>query len=169
MYTKGGSTMGLARDDQAMNSVDNPFVAVEFDIYSNEYWDPPGEHVGIDINSMKSIANTSWYSNIAIMKGKKNEAWIRYNSSSYNLSVVFTGFRYDVPIRQFLSANVDLSRYLPEWVTFGFSATTGNSSAIHTIYSWDFKSSLETNKTTNPKDPVADTPSPDLVPNQPKS
>ena len=99
------------------------------------------------------------------MKGKKNEAWIRYNSSSYNLSVVFTGFRYDVPIRQFLSANVDLSRYLPECVTFGFSATTGNSSAIHTIYSWDFKSSLETNKTTNPKDPVADTPSLDLVPN----
>uniref|UniRef100_A0A2N9GZV7 Protein kinase domain-containing protein n=1 Tax=Fagus sylvatica TaxID=28930 RepID=A0A2N9GZV7_FAGSY len=170
MYTKGGSTMGLARDDQAMNSVDNPFVAVEFDIYSNEYWDPPGEHVGIDINSMKSIADMSWYGNIAIMEGKKNEAWIRYNSSSYNLSVVFTGFRYGVPIRQFLSANVDLSRYLPEWVTFGFSATTGNSSAIHTIYSWDFKSSLEIdNSTTNPKDPVADTPSPDLVPNQRKN
>ena len=170
MYTKGGSTMGLARDDQAMNSVDNPFVAVEFDIYSNEYWDPPGEHVGIDINSMKSIADTSWYGNIAIMEGKKNEAWIRYNSSSYNLSVVFTGFRYGVPIRQFLSANVDLSRYLPEWVTFGFSASTGLSSAIHTIYSWDFKSSWGIdNNTTNPKDPVADTPSPDLVPNQRKN
>ncbi|GMY38488.1 L-type lectin-domain containing receptor kinase IX.1-like [Fagus crenata] len=170
LKSKGGSTMGLARGDQATNSVDNPFVAVEFDIYSNEYWDPPGEHVGIDINSMKSFANTSWYSNISIMEGKKNEAWIRYNSSSHNLSVVFTGFRNDVPIRQFLSANVDLSRCLPKWVTFGFSATTGNSSAIHTIYSWDFKSSLEIdNNTTNPKDPVADTPSPDLVPNQRKN
>ncbi|GMY38484.1 L-type lectin-domain containing receptor kinase IX.1-like [Fagus crenata] len=169
LNSKGGGTMGLALGNQAMNSVDNPFVAVEFDIYSNE-WDLPVEHVGIDINSMKSIADTSWYSNIAIMKGKKNEAWIRYNSSSYNLSVVFTGFRYDVPIRQFLSANVDLSRYLPEWVTFGFSASTGLSSATHTIYSWNFKSSWGIdNKTTNPKDPVADTPSPDLVPNQRKN
>uniref|UniRef100_A0A2N9GQZ3 Protein kinase domain-containing protein n=1 Tax=Fagus sylvatica TaxID=28930 RepID=A0A2N9GQZ3_FAGSY len=169
LNSKGGGTMGLALGNQAMNSVDNPFVAVEFDIYSNE-WDLPVEHVGIDINSMKSIADTSWYSNIAIMKGKKNEAWIRYNSSSYNLSVVFTGFRYDVPIRQFLSANVDLSRYLPEWVTFGFSASTGLSSATHTIYSWDFKSSWGIdNNTTNPKDPVADTPSPDLVPNQRKN
>ena len=169
LNSKGGSTMGLALGNQVMNSVDNPFVAVEFDIYSNE-WDLPVEHVGIDINSMKSIADTSWYSNIAIMKGKKNEAWIRYNSSSYNLSVVFTGFRYDVPIRQFLSANVDLSRYLPEWVTFGFSASTGLSSATHTIYSWDFKSSWGIdNNTTNPKDPVADTPSPDLVPNQRKN
>ncbi|XP_065638008.1 L-type lectin-domain containing receptor kinase IX.1 [Quercus suber] len=78
--SKGGSTMGLCRGNQALDSVDNPFVAVEFDIYSNEYWDPPGEHV----------------------------------------------------------------------------ASTGNSSAIHTIYSWDFSSSLEIDETTNnPKDPVS--------------
>ena len=74
--------------------VDNPFVAVEFDIYSNNYLDPPGEHVGIDLNSLKSVANISWYSNIAIKEGKRNEAWISYNSSSHNLSVFFTGFRY---------------------------------------------------------------------------
>ncbi|KAL4628917.1 hypothetical protein ACB092_05G271900 [Castanea dentata] len=80
LLTKGGSTMGLSRDDQALYSVDNPFVAVEFDIYSNDYLDPPGEHV----------------------------------------------------------------------------ASTGNSSAIHTIYSWDFSSSLEIDETiTNPKDPVS--------------
>ena len=30
---------------------------------------------------------------VILGKGKKNEAWISYNSSSYNLSVVFTGFR----------------------------------------------------------------------------
>ncbi|KAK7839883.1 l-type lectin-domain containing receptor kinase ix.1 [Quercus suber] len=154
--SKGGSTMGLCRGNQALDSVDNPFVAVEFDIYSNEYWDPPGEHVGIDLNSLKSVANISWFSNIAIKEGKINEAWITYNASSYNLSVVFTGFRGNVSVRQFLSANVDLSLFLPELVTIGFSASTGNSSAIHTIYSWDFSSSLEIDETTNnPKDPVS--------------
>ena len=57
LLTKGGSTMGLSRDDQALDSVDNPIVAVELDIYSNDYLDPPGEHVGIDLNSLKSVAN----------------------------------------------------------------------------------------------------------------
>ncbi|KAM3701818.1 hypothetical protein ACJW31_05G204000 [Castanea mollissima] len=156
LLSKGGSTMGLSRDDQALDSVDNPFVAVEFDIFSNYFLDPPGEHVGIDLNSLKSVANISWFSNIAIKEGKINEAWITYNSSSYNLSVVFTGFRGKVPVRQFLSANVDLSLFLPELVTIGFSASTGYSSAIHTIHSWDFSSSLEIDETiTNPKDPVS--------------
>ena len=40
--TKGGS-LGLTLDNQRLNSTDNPFVAVEFDIYKNPY-DPPGEH-----------------------------------------------------------------------------------------------------------------------------
>ncbi|KAF3951604.1 hypothetical protein CMV_022771 [Castanea mollissima] len=166
--TKGGSTIGLTRGDQALDSKDNPFVAVEYDIYSNAYLDPPGEHVGIDLNSLKSVANISWYSNIAIKEGKRYEAWISYNSSSHNLSVFFTGFRNNVPIRQFLSTNVDLSHFLPELVTFGLSASTGNSSAIHTIYSWDFSSSLEIDDNiTITKDPVS---SPNIpAPNQRKN
>ena len=41
-------------------------------------------------------------------------------------------------------------------VTFGFSASTGNSSAIHTIYLWDFSSSLEIDDNiTITKDPVS--------------
>uniref|UniRef100_A0A2N9HBV7 Protein kinase domain-containing protein n=1 Tax=Fagus sylvatica TaxID=28930 RepID=A0A2N9HBV7_FAGSY len=145
-----GSALGLATDDQVLNSTDNPFVAVEFDIFNNT-WDPTTEHVGIDINSMKSVATVSWLSNIAIREGKRNEAWISYNSSSHNLSVIFTGFSNNI-VMQSLSENVDLSHLLPEWVTFGFSATTGNACAIHTIYSWDF-SSLEIDAS-NPINPA---------------
>ena len=57
-----------------LKPTDNPFVVVEFDTFSNYEWDPPGEHVGIDINDIKSVANVSWLSNIAILKGKINEA-----------------------------------------------------------------------------------------------
>ena len=135
------------------------------------YLDPPGEHVGIesiDLNSLKSVATISWYIYIAIKEGKRNEAWISYNSCSHNLSVFFSGFRYNVPIRQFLSTNVDLSYILPELVTFGLSASTGNSSAIHTIYSWDFSSNLEIDdNVTITKDLVS---SPDIpAPNQRKN
>ena len=60
-----------------------------------------------------------------------------------------------------------MSHFLPELVTFGFSASTGNSSAIHTIYSWDFSSSLEIDDNiTITKDPVS---SPNIpAPNQRK-
>ena len=43
---KGGA-MGLTSLDQVLNTSNNRFVTVEFDIFTNE-WDPPGEHVGID-------------------------------------------------------------------------------------------------------------------------
>ncbi|WJX52438.1 hypothetical protein P8452_38553 [Trifolium repens] len=159
--TKGRS-MGLTLDDQAMNSTEtNPFVAVEFDIYKNP-WDPPHEHAGIDINSMISVANVTWLADIK--EGKLNEAWVSYNASSLNLSVVFTGFDNvtSTTVHQHLSSIVDLRLYLPEFVTIGFSAATGNATAIHTLNSWDFSSNLEAeqdNNKINTQEPLARSPS----------
>ncbi|KAG8368538.1 hypothetical protein BUALT_Bualt15G0056000 [Buddleja alternifolia] len=150
--TKGGS-MGLTPDDEALNSTNNPFVAVEFDIYSNK-WDPWGEHVGIDISSMRSVANVSWRSASSIMEGRRHEARINYDSGSRNLSLEFTAYINDTSILgndtrfwQSLSYIVDLREHLPELVTIGFSAATGNATALHSIYSWSFSSSLEINDT----------------------
>ncbi|KAE8008291.1 hypothetical protein FH972_004813 [Carpinus fangiana] len=141
-----GGAMGLTNDHEPLNSTNNPFVAVEFDIFSNSPngWDPPGEHVGIDINSMLSKATKSWNgSRTLIMEGKINEARISYNSTSHNLSVLFTGLENNATVWQSLSYNLDLRVHLPEYVTFGFSAATGSSSAIYKIHTWDFRSSLE--------------------------
>jgi len=140
-----GGNIGLSKQGEAtVNSTTNTFVAVEFDFYSNE-WDPSGEHVGIDINSMISVANVSWLgANISIMEKKKNEAWISYNSSSHNLSVLFTGLRNNTTVWQSLSYIIDLRDHLPEWVTFGFSATTGGRLYVtQNLLTWDFNSTLE--------------------------
>lgn len=48
------------------------------------------KRVGIDINSVISVANVSWNNNIT--EGKVTNAWIRYDSSTKKLSVVCTGF-----------------------------------------------------------------------------
>ncbi|KAL7206123.1 hypothetical protein ACSBR2_018934 [Camellia fascicularis] len=104
-------------------------------------WDPVHDHVGIDINSMKSVANVTWLSNV--QDGEQNEAWISYDSSSKNLSVVFTGFSGNDTVLQGLSQIVDLRDYLPETVIFGFSAATGNASATQSIQSWNFSSTLQ--------------------------
>ncbi|KAJ0008250.1 hypothetical protein Pint_29947 [Pistacia integerrima] len=139
--TTGGS-FGLANDDERLISTSYPFFAVEFDIYQNPY-DPPSsrEHVGIDINSLQSAKTVAWWSDV--MGGRRNEAWINYNSSTKNLSVEFTGFRNGTIVKQHLDIKVDLRVCLPEFVTFGFSGATGNATATHTINSWEFSSSLE--------------------------
>ncbi|XP_044488401.1 L-type lectin-domain containing receptor kinase IX.1-like [Mangifera indica] len=145
--TRGGS-FGLANDDERLNSTSNPFVAVEFDIYENHY-DPPGvpEHVGIDIDSLQSLKTVAWWTDVK--GGRRNEAWINYNSSTKNLTVEFTGFRNGTVVKQYLDYKVDLRLYLPEFVTFGFSGATGNATATHTINSWEFRSSLEDRDSTN--------------------
>jgi hypothetical protein len=127
-----GGNMGLARLNQSLNTTDNHFLAVEFDIFSNKGWDPPGVHAGIDINSMESVANVPWLgANISIIEGRTNEARINYNSSSHNLSVLFTATLINnaSTVWQSLFYNIDLRDHLPEWVTFGFSAATGSATA----------------------------------------
>ncbi|KAJ6754932.1 hypothetical protein OIU79_027528 [Salix purpurea] len=149
-----GGSLGLLRSNQPLNKTDNQFVAVEFDIFQNDF-DPPREHVGIDINSLKSENNITWECDIR--GGKTTEAWINYSSSTNNLSVSFTGYINNTMEMQFLSYIVNLRDILPERVSFGFSASTGASYAIHTLRSWDFSSSLEiVGNVTNPASPPND-------------
>ncbi|KAG6571879.1 L-type lectin-domain containing receptor kinase IX.1, partial [Cucurbita argyrosperma subsp. sororia] len=137
-----GSGLGIGYDPELSNATAT-FFAVEFDIYSNLF-DPPEklEHVGIDISSMRSIAYSIWKCDIK--GGKKNHAWIKYDSVNHNLSVTFTGFDLNGSILfQHLHHVVDLRMHLPERVTFGFSAATGFAYATHTVYSWSFESTLD--------------------------
>jgi hypothetical protein len=59
------------------------------------------------------------------------------------LSVILIDRRNNAIVEQYLSYKVDLRNHLLEWVTFGFSAATGSSFAMHTIRTWNFTSTLE--------------------------
>lgn len=107
------------------NYSNSPFVAIEFDTYPNrESGDPKATHVGIDNNSMRSVASIKWWANYTIERGRENEAWISYDARTMNFSVVFTGWKHRAPFTDRLSAIVNLTQSLPEFVTFGFSAAT---------------------------------------------
>ncbi|XP_039158304.1 lectin 7-like [Eucalyptus grandis] len=54
-----GGYLALFEPSMAMNTSANQIVAVEFDSFKNS-WDPSPDHVGININSIVSVANVSW-------------------------------------------------------------------------------------------------------------
>ncbi|KAA8536352.1 hypothetical protein F0562_028830 [Nyssa sinensis] len=148
----GGLGLGIVGSDQPVNLTEQyPFVAVEFDTYSNP-WDPDENHVGIDINSVKSVKYVPWPASIS--DGIPTEVWISYNATLKNLSVSVTKFVSDKAEQATIYYKVDLRDYLPEWVTFGFSATTGSSIERHYICSWSFSSDLQVYETYE-TDPMA--------------
>ncbi|CAH2042939.1 unnamed protein product [Thlaspi arvense] len=147
-----GGAMGLPIDPDPRNiTATSSFFAVEFDTFQNS-WDPqdinPVTHGGININSLTSNATAVWYNDIP--HGIENEAWINYDSGSKNLTVIFTGSRNNTRVEGSLHLLVDLS-YLPEWVEFGFSASTGTGFEKNNVKSWQFNSSLQIDE--NPGSP----------------
>ncbi|KAM7276761.1 hypothetical protein ACFE04_018627 [Oxalis oulophora] len=140
--------LGLVTPDSSLNSSENPFVAIEFDSLKNP-WDPDDNHIGINVNSIQSVATKTW--NSSIKDGKQAYSWVSYNSSTKNLSVFLT--YVDNPIyggNSSLWYIVDLKEILPEYVRVGFSASTGEvATEIHNILSWSFDSTLEITKKKN--------------------
>lgn len=143
--SSAGGCLGLCNGTTKYNTSADPIIAVEFDTYPNPEWDPTSAHVGIDINSIKSVKNVIWITNMT--DNRTANAWVSYNSSTQNLSVFLTYI--DNPVfsgNSSLSYIVDLRKFLPETVAMGFSAATGSSIEVHTILSWDFSSTLEARK-----------------------
>ncbi|XP_050210127.1 L-type lectin-domain containing receptor kinase IX.1-like [Mercurialis annua] len=139
----GGLALSITDDaEHALNSDENQFVAVEFDTFSN-FWDPSDNHVGINIRSMKSISTVFWPSNV--MNGSRTDVWIRYDSQRKNLKVsfIYRNRWNNSRTRGSVSAEVDLAKYLPEWVTIGFSASSGYLYEVNRITKWEFDSSSE--------------------------
>ncbi|KAL9230057.1 hypothetical protein vseg_005450 [Gypsophila vaccaria] len=135
-----GGYLGLVSESNFNDTAKNQFVAVEFDSFQND-WDPSADHVGINVNSIVSVTDVTWMS--SIKNGSKANAWVTYDSSQKNLSVFLT--YADNPVfggNSSLSYIIDLSSVLPERIQVGFSGSTGSSTEIHNILSWDFYSTL---------------------------
>ncbi|XP_050204859.1 L-type lectin-domain containing receptor kinase IX.1-like [Mercurialis annua] len=131
-----------------IGSPQNQIVMVEFDSFPNEEWDPMPlvEHVGINNNSLESAVYTTW--NASYHSGDTANVWITYNSSTRNLSIVWSYEKTANPREKtHLSYSIDLAKVLPEFVTVGISAATGTNGERHQILSWEFNSTLDVKDT----------------------
>ncbi|VAH24995.1 unnamed protein product [Triticum turgidum subsp. durum] len=137
----GGGNFGLF--NQSVGTVatgDDRAVAVEFDTYLNDGFDPSGSHMGIDTNSIISRA----YTNATVpgrnlTSGLPMTCNITYGNDTKILAALLqigdTTYRVNM--------TVDLRQFLPNLVAIGFSGATGKAVELHQIVSWSFDSTLD--------------------------
>ncbi|KAK2372631.1 putative bark agglutinin LECRPA3 [Trifolium repens] len=138
-----GGYLGIV-DSQNAN---NQFVGVEFDTVSP--WDPPYNHVGIDVNSVLSLNTVKWNR----VSGSFVDVDISYDPVSKTLNVVV---KYRDGTFKTFDQVIDLKQVLPPTVRIGFSAAiTTDAHQFHNIHSWSFHSNLDTTTTTTSANNIA--------------
>ncbi|PQQ21002.1 L-type lectin-domain containing receptor kinase IX.1-like [Prunus yedoensis var. nudiflora] len=148
-----GAYLGLLNSTTSFEASHNQIVMVEFDTYSNE-WDPPGPHVGININTISSVVSASW--DARGNSGKMAHVQITYSATTKNLTVVWTYEKNTNVAISSLSYRIDLRKVLPEWVTIGFSTANGFSGERNAICTWDFSSNSDEISTKKKEEAILD-------------
>nr|AAF23725.1 arcelin 5c [Phaseolus vulgaris] len=114
-------------------------VAVVFNTLRNR--------IDIDVNAIKPYANEKC--DFHKYNGEKTDVQITYDSSKNDLRV-FLHFTVS-QVKCSVSATVQLEKEVNEWVSVGFSATSGlteNTTETHDVLSWSFSSKFR-NKLSN--------------------
>lgn len=133
-----GGYIGLLNEKDDQNGV----VAVEFDTLMDvEFKDINGNHVGLDLNSMISSQVADLEDIVELKGGDLINAWIEFDgeTQSFNVSVSYSNLKPKEPL---LSFNLDLNRYVNDFMFVGFSGSTQGSTEIHSIEWWSFSSSI---------------------------
>ncbi|XVE96118.1 hypothetical protein REPUB_Repub02eG0193700 [Reevesia pubescens] len=107
-------------------------VALEFDTRKSYDEDLDGNHIGLNINSIDSIKQVSLTSyGVNISGGVDLRIHVQYDGKNL---IVFVGDNKTL----LLSQPLDLSKYLPQKVFVGFSASTSNDTQLNCVKSWEF-------------------------------
>ncbi|XP_019082928.1 PREDICTED: L-type lectin-domain containing receptor kinase V.5 isoform X3 [Camelina sativa] len=125
----------------------NHVIAIELDVHKDdEFGDIDDNHVGININGLRSIvsAPAGYYDdkdgnfrNLSLISRKVMRLSIVYSQPDQQLNVTLFPADISVPPKKpLLSLNRDLSPYLREKMYLGFTASTGSVGAIHYMMSW---------------------------------
>lgn len=140
--------LGLLNSSDVGN-LTNHIFAVEFDTVQDfEFGDINDNHVGIDINSLRSNASeraayfleNSKKQALNLKSGEVIQAWIDYDSSKNHLEVRLSPSSVK-PKSPILSFDVDLSPIVKETMYVGFSSSTGLLASSHYILGWSFNMS----------------------------
>ncbi|KAJ8899906.1 hypothetical protein K2173_019610 [Erythroxylum novogranatense] len=127
----------------------NDVFAVELDtIYSSEFNDINDNHVGIDINGLKSVSSSpagyyatpgGKFTNLTLISGRQMQVWVDYDGKEKQVNVTLAPINVDKPTTPLLSLDYDLSSIVNEISYLGFSSATGSVVTSHYVLGWSFK------------------------------
>ncbi|KAL4381483.1 hypothetical protein HN51_005092 [Arachis hypogaea] len=125
----------------------NHVFGVELDtILSTEFSDINDNHVGIDINDLKSAQSqpagyysNSGFKNLSLISGYPMQVWVEYDGVKKQIDVTLAPTNVEKPKKPLLSLTKDLSPILNNTMYVGFSSSTGSVLTSHYVLGWSFK------------------------------
>ncbi|KAI3964925.1 hypothetical protein MKX01_001835 [Papaver californicum] len=121
-------------------------LAVELDtIYNKHFDDIQGDHVGIDVNDLRSVAakpsgyytdNNGGYRNLSLVGGDPIRVWIEYDGIGKKLTVTLAPYTMPKPDTPLLSYDLDLSDIIVDSMYAGFSSSSSFLMTSHYILGW---------------------------------
>ncbi|KAF3447738.1 hypothetical protein FNV43_RR08441 [Rhamnella rubrinervis] len=141
--------LGLFNESNSEHPSNNHVVAVEFDtILNDEFSDINDNHVGIDINSLKSVNssiagyyadNNGEFKHLTLISGRPMQVWVEYDGQKKQMNVSLAPMDVGKPLTPLLSLTRDLSPFVNSTMYVGFSSSTGSVSTSHYVLGWSFK------------------------------
>ncbi|RCV34685.1 hypothetical protein SETIT_7G178600v2 [Setaria italica] len=127
---------------------DNRVLFVELDTMLNpEFQDMNSNHVGVNVNSMRSLQNnsagyyddaTGVFNNLSLISRQPMQFWVDYDGATTRLDVTMAPMGVPRPRKPLISAPVNLSAVGTDTAYVGFSAATGVIFTRHYVLGWSF-------------------------------
>jgi len=138
----------------------NHVFGVEFDVFKNEEFDDiSANHVGIDVNSLKSMAahdagywpdyqrsknsnnadDEKSFKELKLNSGENYQVWVDYSDSLINVTMAPVGMKR--PRKPLLNVSLDLSEVFKDDMYVGFTTATGKLIQNNKILAWSFSNS----------------------------
>ncbi|CAN6240259.1 unnamed protein product [Urochloa humidicola] len=126
----------------------NRVLFVELDTMLNpEFQDMNSNHVGVNVNSMRSLQNhsagyyddaTGTFNNLSLISRQPMQVWVDYDGATTRLDVTMAPMGVPRPRKPLISAPVNLSAVGTDTAFVGFSAATGVIFTRHYVLGWSF-------------------------------
>ncbi|XP_021803275.1 L-type lectin-domain containing receptor kinase IV.1-like isoform X2 [Prunus avium] len=131
------------------SNANNHIFAVELDPVQNpEFGDINDNHVGIDINDLRSVnstpvgyhaLNNGGFRNLTLISGQPMKFWVEYDGIQKQINVTLGPINVDKPHIPLLSLKYDLSTVLNTNMYVGFSSAAGSLVTSHYVLGWSFE------------------------------
>ncbi|KAF8708618.1 hypothetical protein HU200_029996 [Digitaria exilis] len=142
-----GKNLGLFNTSNHLGDGRSEVVAVELDTaMDEEFSDIDANHVGVDVNSLKSVCSKSAAyveagnpTSISLVSGDLLQVWIEYDGASTRLDVTISPAGVPRPAVPLVSCIVNLSTVIADDTYVGFSGANGAASSSHYVLGWSFR------------------------------